>query len=211
MTTMRLDLRRPAPKRAGNLFRVTAAVSFLSLPLLWVVYLLYPLPQLDSCRRVEGGEPCPPSIDRVGRSVDELDLFLATVGVELIAIGCYLALATARGSLEWRTGLRWSPVAGAVVALAVGGFGPLIDDGDLNGVESVRLGFLLLFALWLLTPLVLYCVYRADRHAAVPVAVGLAPTAATNALVIPDDPVAALPAVMLVAGVLTLLVVRRRK
>ncbi|TCC05702.1 hypothetical protein [Kribbella soli] len=211
MTAPRLDLRRRPTKPAGNLFRVTAAVSFLSLLVLWAAYEWWPSPGFESCHRTAGGEPCPPSVDSIGSALDPPQLILVTAVVELVAIGCYLALAAARRTLDLRTGLRWSPVAVAVIALAVGGFGWLMDGGDLNSFGSVAPGFVLLFALWLLTPLVLYGIHRGDRGAVIPVAIGLAPTAACNAVVVQDDPAGALPAVMLVVAVLTVVVVRRRQ
>lgn len=110
-----------------------------------------------------------------------------------------------------RTGVRWSPVAVAVVALAVGGFGWLIEGGDLNGLDSVRLGSVVLLALWLFTPLVLYGVHRCDPGAVILVVIGLAPTAVCNALVVQEDPVAALPAVMLVVSAAVIVIVRRRE
>ncbi|WP_327633631.1 hypothetical protein OHB24_26960 [Kribbella sp. NBC_00482] len=210
MTAPSLDLRRRPTRAAGNLFRVTAAVSFLTLPLLWAVYLLRPLAEPDSCPP-DAREACPPSLDTVGGSVNELVLLLATACLELMAIACYLAWAAARRNLDLRSGLRWSPLAITIVALAVGGFGWLIDEGDLNGIDSVALGLLLLFALWLFTPLALYGVHRGDRRAVIPVVVGLAPTAVCNAIVVPDAPVGALPAVMLVVSAVVVVIVRRRE
>ncbi|TDW94338.1 hypothetical protein EV137_1642 [Kribbella pratensis] len=210
MTATLTDLRRRPAKPAGSLFRVTAAVSFLTLLVLWAVYEWWPSPEFESCHRTAGGEPCPPSVDSVGSALDPPYLILVTALVELVAIGGYLALAAARRTLDLRTGLRWSPAAVAVVALAVGGFGWMMDGGDLNGLDSVAPGFLLLFAGWLLTPLVLYGVHRGDRGAVILVVIGLAPTAVCNAMLVQDYPAGALPGVMLVVSTVVVVIVRRR-
>lgn len=210
MTAPHLDLRRRPTKPAGNLFRVTAAVSFLSFPLVWEAYLLFPLAELESCTG-DGNAPCPLSLDTGRGFLHELGPLLATACVELVVIACYLAWATARRTLDLRTGLRWSPIAIVIVALAVGGFGWLIDGGDLSGPDAVEPGLVLLFALWLFTPLAVYGVHRGDRRAVIPVVIGLAPTAAVNAYVVPEAPIGTFPAVMLVVAVLTVVVVRRRE
>ncbi|RZT26946.1 hypothetical protein EV649_0694 [Kribbella sp. VKM Ac-2569] len=210
MTAQRLDLRRPPTRpAAGNLFRVTAAVSFLSIPLLWVAYLVVP-PEEIPCQ----DHACPPSVDVVRRTVEPWVVVVAAAGAELVVIACYLVLAAARGTLDLRTGLRWSPTAVAIVALSVGSFGWLMDNGAGLSFDAAELTFLLLLAAWLLTPLVLYAVHRGDRRAVLPVVVGLAPTALGNAVLIANDPLVApmgLPAIMLVVGVITVLVVRRRR
>ncbi|TCC38333.1 hypothetical protein [Kribbella speibonae] len=207
MTAPHLDLRRRPAKPAGNLFRVTAAVSFLSLPLFWAVYELYPRSGVDPCPE-DAQEVCPPTLSE---PVNELAVLLVVACVELLVIGGYLAFAAARRSLDLRSGLRWSPIAVTIVALAVGGFGWLIEGDDLRRLDSLELALLLLFAVWLLTPLVLYGVHRGDRRAVIPVVLALAPTGAGAAFVATDSPLAALPAVMLVVAVLTVLVVRRRE
>lgn len=209
MTAPHLDLRRRPAKPAGNLFRVTAAAGFLTLPLLWAAYVLSPPTGPGPCP-ADAREVCPPSVDTVGGSVNELVLLSATACLELAVIGCYLVWATTHRTLDLRAGLRWSPLAVMIVALAVGGFGWLIDEGYLNGIDSVGFGLVLLLVLWLLAPLALYGVHRADRRAVLPVALGLAPTAAWNALVVTEDPLGALPPAMLVVAVVTVVVVRRR-
>ena len=209
VTAERLDLRRSPTRGAGNLFRVTAVVSFLSIPLLWVAYLVVPSEHLP-CQ----DHACPPSSDVVRRSAEPSDLVLAAAGAELVVIACYLALAALRRRLDLRTGLRWSPAAVAIVALAVGSFGWLLDNGAGLSFDPAEVVFLLLLASWLLMPLVLYVVHRGDRRAVIPVVVGLAPTAVGNALLIANDPLVvpmALPAIMLTVGVITVLVVRRRR
>jgi hypothetical protein len=211
VSAQQLDLRRPPTRRPGNLFHVTAAVSFLSIPLLYVAYLVVP-PERIPCQ----DHACPPSADEVGvgRAPEPWEVVLAAASAELVVIACYLALAVARGTLDLRTGLRWSPAAVAVVALAVGSFGWLMDNGAGLSFDSAELTFLLLLGSWLLTPLVLHVVHRGDRRAVIPVVIGLAPTALGNALLINNDPLVvpmALPATMLVVGVITVLVVRRRR
>ncbi|NIK60721.1 hypothetical protein [Kribbella shirazensis] len=210
MTAQPLDLHRPPTRpAAGNLFRVTAAVSFLSIPLLYVAYLVVP-PDEIPCQ----DHACPPSADVVGRAPEPSDVVLAAAGAELLVIACYLVLAAARRTLDLRTGLRWSPAAVAIVALAVGSFGWLMDNGAGLSFDAAEVAFLLLLGSWLLTPLVLYAVHRGDRRAVVPVVIGLAPTALGNAFLIANDPLVvpmALPALMLVAGVITVLAVRRRR
>jgi hypothetical protein len=204
-----LDLRRPPTRPAGNLFRVTAAVSFLSIPLIWAASVVVPpeeIPCLD--------HPCPPSLDVVGRSAEPVDIILAAAAAELVVIAGYLALAAARGTLDLRAGLRWSPAAVAIVALAVGSWGWLLENGAGRSFNAAELAFLILLASWLLTPLILYVVHRGDRRAVVPVVIGLTPTALGTALLVPNDPLVvpmALPAIMLVAGVITVLAVRRRQ
>lgn len=209
MTAPRPDLRRPpTTPAAGGLFRVTAAVSFLSIPLLYVAHLVVP-PERTPCQ----DHACPPSADVVGRAPEPSDVVLAAAGAELVVIACYLVLAAARGTLDLRTGLRWSPAAVAIVALAVGSFGWLMDNGAGLSFDAAEVAFLVLLGAWLLTPLILYAVHRADPRAVIPVVVGLAPTALGNALLINNDPLVvpmALPVVMLTAGVITVLVVRRR-
>jgi hypothetical protein len=209
VTAERLDLRRPSASGVGNLFRMTAVVSCLSIPLLWVAYLVVPSEHIP-CQDYT----CPPSPDVVRRSVEPSDAVLAAAGAELVVIACYLALAAARRTLDLRAGLRWSPAAVAIVALAVGSFGWLLDNGAGLSFDAAELVFLLLLASWLFTPLVLYVVHRADRRAVIPVVVGLAPTAVGNALLITNDPLVvpmALPAIMLTVGVITVLVVRRHR
>lgn len=207
--TAPLNLRRsPTKPAAGNLFRVTAVVSFVSIPLLWLAYLVVP-PERIPCQ----DHPCPPSIDVVRRSAEPLDIVLAAAGAELAVIACYLVLAAARRTLDLRAGLRWSPAAVAVVALAVGSFGWLMDNGAGLSFNAAELIFLILLGAWLLTPLILHVVHRGDRRAVVPVVIGLAPTALCNALLINNDPLVvpmALPATMLVVGVITVRVLRRR-
>lgn len=209
MTAPRLDLRRSPTRPVGNLFRVTAAVSFLSIPLLWVAYLVVP-PEHVACQ----DHACPPSADVVRGTAEPLDAVLAAAVAELVLIACYLAIAAARRSLDLRTGLRWSPAAVAVVALAVGSFGWLLDNGAGRSFDTAEVTFLLVLVAWLFTPLILYVVHRADRQAAVPVVIGLAPTAVGNALLINNDPLVplmALPATMLAISVLALVAVRRRE
>ncbi|TCC33620.1 hypothetical protein [Kribbella sindirgiensis] len=209
MTAPRLDLRRSPTRPAGSLFRVTAAVSFLSIPLLLVAYLVVP-PDHIPCQ----DHACPPSTDVVRRTAEPLDLVLAAALAELVVIACYLAIAAARRSLDLRTALRWSPAAVAIVTLAVGSFGWLLDNGAGLSFDAAEVAFLLLLVAWLFTPLILYVVHRGDRQAAVPVVIGLAPTAVGNALLINNDPLIplmALPATMLTIGVLTLVAVRRRE
>ncbi|MET9275053.1 hypothetical protein [Kribbella sp. NPDC003557] len=147
------------------------------------------------------------------RSAEPLHIVLAAAGAELAVIACYLVLAAARRTLDLRAGLRWSPAALAVVALAVGSFGWLMDNGAGLSFNAAELIFLILLGAWLLTPLILRVVQRGDRRAVVPVVIGLAPTALGNALLINNDPLVvpmALPATMLVVGVITVMVRRRR-
>lgn len=210
MTAPGLDLRRQPTRPAGNLFRVTAAVTFVSLPLLWVAYWVYPLPKLDSCPP-DAQEACPATVT-VGGSVEAVGRLLPVAVVQLVLIGCYVALTAVRRTLDLRTSLRWAPTTVAVVALAIGGFSWLADevDLDLDDFGTVGLGYLLLLALWLLTPLVLYVVHRGDRRAVLPVFIGLAPTAASGLFELEDSPLAALPSVMLVIAVIIVTIVRRR-
>jgi hypothetical protein len=210
VTTQQLDLRRPPTRpAAGNLFRVTAAVIFLSIPLLYVAYLVVPpdsIPCLDHA--------CPPSTDVVGRAPEPWKVVVTAAGVELVVIACYLVLAAARRTLDLRTGLRWSPAAVVVVALAVGSFGWLMDNGAGLSFDAAELTFLLVLAAWVLTPPILYAVHRGDRRAVLPIAIGLAPTALGNTILIANDPLIVpmgLPAIMLVIAVITVLVVRRRE
>ncbi|HEY3559518.1 MAG TPA: hypothetical protein VGL05_18735 [Kribbella sp.] len=209
MTAERLDLRRSPTKGAGNLFRVTAVVSLLSIPLLWVAYLVVPSEHLP-CQ----DHACPPSPDVVRRSAEPSDIVLAAAGAELVVIACYLALAAVRRTLDLRTGLRWSPAAVAIVALSVGSFGWLLDNGAGLSFDAAELVFLLLLVSWVFTPPILYVVHRGDPRAVIPVVIGLAPTAVGNALLIANDPLVvpmALPAIMLTVGVITVLAVRRRQ
>ncbi|WP_350277296.1 hypothetical protein [Kribbella sp. HUAS MG21] len=207
--TAPLDLRRaPARPAVGNLFRVTAGVSLLSIPLLWVAHLLVPARAIP-CQ----DHPCPPSLDVI-RDPEPIDAVLAAVGVELVVILGYLVLAAARRTLDLRTGLRWLPVAVVIVVLAVGSFGWLLEAGAGRSYDASELTFLILLGAWVLMPLILYVVHRADPRAVVPVIIGLAPTALGNALLINNDPLVvpmALPAIMLVVGVITVLVMRRRR
>ncbi|WP_328998542.1 hypothetical protein OHA18_29320 [Kribbella sp. NBC_00709] len=212
MTDPRLDLRRPVPRPAGNLFRVTAVVSFLSLPLIWAAFLW--LPGLfaggDDGDWCQDGNACVAPDDGSTNSIDGLYLIVAAACVELAVIGCYLAVAASHRGLGLRARLHGLPTAVAIVVLAVGGFAWLLVAEGTELVGSAGIG-ILLFAFWLFTPLVLYRVHRADRRAVIPVAIGLAPTAACNAYVALDFLIAALPAVMLVVAIGTVVVVRLRQ
>lgn len=209
MTSPHPDLRLRPTRPAGNLFRVTAAASFLSVPLLWVAYLVVP-PDHVPCQ----DHACPPSADVVGRTTDPLDAVLAAAVAELVVIACYLAAAAIRRTLDLRTGLRWAPAAVAIVALAVGSFGWLLDNGAGLSFDAAEVAFLLVLVAWLFTPLILYVAHRGDRQAVVPVVIGLAPTAVGNAVLINNDPLVplmALPTAMLAIGVITTVAVRRRE
>ncbi len=212
VTAPRLSLRRPVGKPAGNLYRVTAAVIFVTVLLFWLLDELLATTAPDPCANLPRGAVCEPvpALDRSDGSPTGLQLFLCTIAVELLVIACYLVLALARRTIDPRAALRWSPTAVALVLLATGGFGWLFDrSGNTIGLDAVSVGYLVLFACWLLTPLVLYDVYRGDRAAVVPVALGLAPTAVINALF--QDATTALPAVMLVVAVVTVVVVHLRR
>lgn len=204
MSAPRISLRRPVGKPAGNLYRVTAAVTFVTLPLFWLLDELLATTAPDPCANLPRGAVCEPvpALDRSDGSPGGLQLFLWTIAAELIVIACYLVLALVRRTLDLRAALRWSPAAVALLVLAVGGFGWLFDRrGNLIGFDAVSVGYLVLFAGWLLAPVILYDVYRGDRAAVVPVAIGLAPTAVVNALF--QESFTALPAVMLLVAVAT--------
>ncbi|WP_344198073.1 hypothetical protein [Kribbella karoonensis] len=210
MSAPRISLRRAVPRPAGYLYRVTAAVTFVTLLLVWLLDELLATTAPDPCENVPRGTVCepPPALDRSDGYTSGLELFLWTIAVELLVIACYLGLALARRTIDLRAALRWSPAAVMLVLLAVGGFGWVLDDSrTLSG--SLGIGYLILFGCWLLTPLVLYDVYRGDRAAVVPVAIGLAPTAVLNAAF--QDWTTSLPAVMLVVAIATVVVVHLRR
>lgn len=204
VTAPRLDLRRPARKKpAGNLFRVTGAVSFLTLALFWVVAQLLPESYSDPCPGESAGVACPPLPAVEGGVVSDLQVFLATAGVELAVIAGYLVLAVVRQRTEPGAALRWSPAAVAIVALAVTGFAGILSDDSWSPY----------FVLWIVTPLVLYDVYRGDPGAVIPVVLGLAPTAVCCALVAfwGDLAMGVLPALMLlVSGAVVVVLSNRR-
>ncbi|TCC33619.1 hypothetical protein [Kribbella sindirgiensis] len=209
MTDPRLDLDRRPVRPVGNLFRVTAAASVLTLPLFWGLRVVLPNSVEVNCVV----QPCPPSVDSMGMSVSSAAVLVITAAVELVVIAAYLARAAARRTLDLRTGLRWSPAAVAAVALATGGFSWLLNESqvDLGDLGSTGFGYLLLLALWLLTPLVLYVVDRGDRRAVLPVSIGLAPTAVAGLFALEDSPIAALPTAMLIIALTTVLLLRRRQ
>lgn len=206
VTVPRLDLDRRPGRPAGSLFRVTAAVGLLTLPLFWALHVVLP----NSVRVNCVVQPCPQSMSR---GVDDMTVLVITAAVDLLAIAAYLAAAAVRRTLDLRTGLRWSPAAVAVVALATGGFSWLLNESqvDLGDLGSEGFGYQLLFGLWLFTPLVLYIVDRGDRRAVIPVFIGLAPTAVCSLFALEDSPIAALPTAMLVIALTTVLLLRRRQ
>ena len=212
MSAPRISLRRRTPRPAGNLYRVTAAVTFVTLLLFWLLDELLASTAPDPCASVPRGAVCEPvpALDRSDGSPTGLQLFLWTLAAELVVIACYLVLALARRTVDPRAALRWSPAAIALVLLAVGGFGWLFDRrGNMIGLDAVSVGYLVVYGCWLLAPVVLYDVYRGDRAAVVPVAIGLAPTAVINALFL--ESFTALPAVMLLVAVATVVVVHLRQ
>lgn len=200
-------------KPAGNLYRVTAAVTFVTLPLLWLLDELLATTAPDPCADLPRGAICEPvpALDRSTGSPTGLQLFLWTIAVELLVIACYLILALVRRTIDLRAAVRWSPTAVALVLLAVGGLGWLFDRrGNPIGLGTVSLAYLVLFACWLLAPVILYDVYRGDRAATTPAAIGLAPTAVLNALF--QNATTALPGVMLLVAIAAVAVghLRRR-
>ncbi|MFD7158726.1 hypothetical protein ACFV9C_29285 [Kribbella sp. NPDC059898] len=211
MSAPRISLRRPAAGRpAGNLYRVTAAVTFVTVLLFWLLDELLATTAPDPCANVPRGTVCapPPALDRSDGSPTGLQLLLWTIAVEVLVIACYLALAIVRRTIDVRAALRWSPAAVMLVVLAVGGFGWLFGNTwTLSG--TVGVGYLILFACWLLTPLVLYDVYRGDRAAVVPAAIGLAPTVVLNAAF--QEWTTSLPAVMLVIALATVAFLHLRR
>ncbi|MGW7682671.1 hypothetical protein ACWGID_18165 [Kribbella sp. NPDC054772] len=208
MTAERLDLHRPVRKPAGNLFRVTAAVSVLSLPLLLAADLWLPLPDYDVCY---DDEPCP-SLDTITGSSTAWILLLITAGTQLVILGCYIAVALRRRTLDLPAVRRWLPTAIAVIALALGGLGWLISAIGLNPKPGQVVTYLVLLALWLLAPLVLYDVQRGDPRAVIPVTLALLPTVGLTTISALDfGAFAALPVVMLLIALATVVIARRRQ
>jgi hypothetical protein len=203
-----VDLRRPPERAAGNLYRVTAALALLSFPLFWAVYWVLPVSAPYNCAQ----QPCPQSMDSMPAPT-ALNLIVPTAAIELVVLAVYLAIATRRQPLDPRARLRWLPASLVVVALATGGFSWLVDDVglDVEVLGDSGPGYLVLLGLWLLTPLVTYAVRRGDRRAAIPVLIGLVPTAVCSIFIVDKYPIAALPFVMIVASLPVALVTRRSR
>jgi hypothetical protein len=193
MTAPRLNLTRPTQKPAANLFRVTAVVAALTLPLLWLWHLWTPLPSGSNC---SPQDYCP-AVEVVDAP---LTAFLGwTTLVELAVVVGYLAVAGLRGTLRLRTGLRWLPIALSILVLALGGFVALMDTAGPSA----------LFAVWLATPAILFGVHRGDRRAVLPVLLGLAPTAISCATLVTEVWLAGLPVAVLIACAIGWAVSRR--
>jgi hypothetical protein len=206
MTASPVDLRRRPDRAAGNLYRVTAAMGVLSLPLFWAVYRVLPVSAPYDCHE----HPCPPAVDSMP-APSALNLLVPTAVIELVVIAVYLVVAARRQTVEPLAGLRSLPASAAVVALACGGFSWLVDDVDLDfeDLGEAGLGYLLLLGLWLFTPLVTATVRRGDRWAAILVLIGLAPTAVCGIFILDKYPIGALPFVMIVASLPIALRTRR--
>ncbi|MGW5195386.1 hypothetical protein ACWEOO_39445 [Kribbella sp. NPDC004138] len=206
MTAPRLDVHRPPLRPAGNLLRVTAAVAALSVPLALASYVLQVATGAGQC------SPQPECQELILPEVYSPFVLSTTVVAELVLVGCYLALATARGRLTRDAARRALPAALGVVFLAVAGLaGWLEAPTNHPGDAPVGTGYLILLGLWLLAPVVLYGVHRGDRGAPIPVALALVPTAFVSIGALPKVPFAALPAVMLAVAVVAIAIVRRRR
>ncbi|MGW7682670.1 hypothetical protein ACWGID_18160 [Kribbella sp. NPDC054772] len=205
MTATPLDLGRPVGRPAGHLFRVTAVVVALSIPLAIASYVLQIATHAGRCR------PWPECEELILPEVYTAFVLGTTAGVELLLIGGYLVLATARGRLARSVAFRAVPTAIGVVVLAVVGLGGWLEAPTNHGGSSPGKGYLILLGLWLLAPLVLYGVHRGDRSAVIPVALGLLPTAFVSMGALPKVPPAALPPVMLVIAVVSVAIVRRSR
>lgn len=204
--TARRSADRPAgnERQAGNLYRVTAAVVALSVPLAVASYVLQLTTGLGRCRPYPDCQVLPAPDPYTGF------ILSTTAGAELALIGGYVLLAVARGRLTRDAALHALPTAIAVVVLAIVGLGGWLDAPTHRSAAPAGIGVLILLGLWLLAPLVLYRVQRGDRGAAIPVALALLPTVFVNVFALPRVPLAALPPVMLAAAVITVALVRRR-
>ncbi|MET9275054.1 hypothetical protein [Kribbella sp. NPDC003557] len=206
MTVLRLDVDRPPPRPAGNLFRVAAAVAALSVPLALASYVLQVATGAGQC------SPQPECQELILPEVFSAFVLSTTVGAEFVLVGCYVALATARGRLARGAALRALPAVLGVVILAVAGLvGWLEKPSNHPGDAPVGTGYLILLGLWVLAPLVLYGVHRGDRGAPIPTALALVPTAFVSVGALPKVPLAGLPPVMLVLAVVTVALVRPRR
>lgn len=160
------------------------------MPLTFALWLWMPVHESGSSCTPD--QVCPAGeSDSVGTS---LQFIVVTGGIELAAIGCYLAVTAVRGTLQVRDAQRWLPIAVALLVLAVG---PMELDDD-NGTLLFAS-----FAVWFVAPLVLYGVHRGDAGATIPVILALTPTAALGGLIgyWEDFEYAyfALPAIMVIA------------
>ncbi|HET6738039.1 MAG TPA: hypothetical protein VFH76_03870 [Kribbella sp.] len=189
---------------AGNLYRVTAAVVALSVPLAVASYVLQLTTGLGRCR------PYPDCQVLIAPDPYTGFILSTTAGAELALIGGYLLFATARGRLAQNAAVHTLPTVIGVVVLAVVGLGGWLDAPTHRSAAPAAIGYRILLCLWLLAPLVLYRVHRGDRGAAIPVALALLPTVFVSMFAFPKVPLAALPPVMLAAAVVTIVIVRRR-
>lgn len=191
---------------SNNLLRVTAAVAALSVPLALASYGLQVATGVGQC------SPQPECQEQILPEVYSAFVLSATVVAELVLIGCYLALATARGRLVRDAALRTLPAVLGLVILAVAGLvGWLEAPTNHPGDAPVGIGYLILLGLWLLAPLVLYGVHRGDQRAPIPVALALVPTVFVGLGALPKVPLAGLPPVMLLIAVVAIALVRRRR
>lgn len=181
MTASPYDLRRPIRHPADPLLRASAVGAAVSVPLVWAFTAWHPFGP-DRC---DTGM-CPAVLeayDAVYRAI------LIVGGLELVALVAYGLVSVGPGA----SALRRIPVALGVIALALGACYPMA-----NGTGSGPL--FILFVFWVAAPLVLYAVYRIDPRSVIPVLLGLTPGAGVCALIaFDDDPLAALPTVMLLA------------
>ncbi|MFG1812558.1 hypothetical protein ACGFIF_02240 [Kribbella sp. NPDC049174] len=189
-----LDLRRRTRHPAAGLFRATAVVAALTLPLVWVLTAWAPFGPVR-CGRELGSDgipvPCPDSI----RPYDALfRAILATGAAELVAIGIYLVVALPRSTAPASAVLRQLPLSAGVIALALGPY----------AVATEGTGLLTpLFLLWILAPLIVYGVHRADARSAVIVLLALLPSGVVSAILVLDEIYHGMPAAMFLAtGVL---------
>lgn len=197
--------RRSPDKPVGKLFRITAAVAALSVPLTIASYVLQVATGAGRCR------PQPECQVHILPDVYTAFVLGTAAGAELLLIGCCLVLAIARGRLARGAALHAVPTVVGAVVLAVAGLAGWLEAPNRHGGDSVGIGYLILLGLWLIAPLVLYGVHRGDRGASMPVALGLLPTALFSMVALPKVPLAAMPPVMLVFAVITVAILRRRR
>jgi hypothetical protein len=204
VTVPSLDFRLPPPGPAGKLLRVTAVVAGLSVPLAMASYVLQVATGVGRCR------PWPGCEELILPEVHTGFVLSTTAGAELALIGCCLGLATARGKVPRGAALHELPPAIGVAILAVVGLGGWLEAPSHHAGASPGVGYLILLGLWLLAPLVLHGVHRADRGALIPVTLGLLPTAFVSIGALPKVPLAALPPIMLATAITTVAIARRQ-
>lgn len=203
MTAPQFDLRRSTRHPAVGLFRVTAVSAALTLPLVWLLTAWAPFGP-KRCGHELGSDGVPlPCLDVIRVDDAVFRALLATGCVELLALAIYLAVALPRTTAPAIDILRRLPACIGVVALAVGAFA--------GAVDGTGAGLLIpLFLLWLLAPLIVLSVERADPRSAVLILLGLLPSGVVSGILVLDDLYNGLAAVMFVASAVLVIVRRLR-